>query len=149
MGPQTRKAIRKFQYSQVRDRDDWTAERKKNAETGVLSARDTVALFRRAAVEAEHDMSQYVYGIMHVRGIGVQQDGDEAVRWFKAAASQNLALSHYALCKVYRDGTTGLNPVTPDKAMAALHCAKAESLGFAPAGRALELLEFEVPTKVE
>ena len=147
MGQGTREAIRKFQYSQVKDDTDLTPEQRRNAETGVLSARDTVDLFAAAAGEADHDMSQYVYGIMHVRGIGVEQDGSEAVRWLEKAAGQNLALAHYALGVIHRDGTTGLNPVRPDKAKAALHFAKARALGYAPAGRALELLEFETPSR--
>lgn len=145
MGPQTRDAIRKFQYAEVKNDNELTPEQKQNAQIGVLSARDTVRLFERAAVEAEHPMSQYVFGIMHTRGIGVAQDGEAAVHWLREAADENLALAHFALGVIYRDGTTGLNPVPPEKATAALHFAKARALGYGPAGRALELLEFEKP----
>ena len=149
MGPQTRDAIRKFQFSRVQNDAEMTPEEKRNAEIGVLSARDTVSLFEQAATRADHPMSQYVYGVMHTRGIGVAQDGEVAVKWLEAAADDNLALAHYALGVIFRDGTTGLNSVNPEKSRAALHFAKAKALGYTPAGRALELLEFERPGKVE
>jgi TPR repeat protein len=90
-------------------------------------------------------MSQYVYGIMHARGVGVVQNGAEAVKWLQDAADADLALAHYALGVIYRDGTTGLNEVEPNKVEAAKHFAKAYALGYKPAGDALKLLEFEAP----
>lgn len=148
MGPETRAAIRKFQYSQVAKNPDLTPEDKEAVRTGVLSARQTVDLFA-AASKADHPMSQYVYGVMHVRGIGVEQDGQAAVTWLAKAANADLAIAHYALGVIYRDGTTGLNEVTPDKALAARHFARAFALGYKPAGDALKLLEFEAPRNVE
>lgn len=148
MGPQTRAAIRRFQYSQVAKDPDMTPEDKEAVRTGVLSARQTVDLFKEAA-KADHPMSQYVFGVMHVRGIGVEQDGQQAVSWLTKAADADLAIAHYALGVIYRDGTTGLNEVTPDKALAARHFARAFALGYKPAGDALKLLEFEEPRNVE
>ena len=87
------------------------------------------------------------YGVMNARGVGVVQDGAEAVSWLKKAASADLALAHYALGVIYRDGTTGLNEVEPNKVEAAKHFAKAYALGYAPAGDALKLLEFSPPQK--
>jgi len=110
--------------------------------TGVLTPRQTVDLFGDAA-KADHPMSQYVYGIMHVRGIGVEQDGQAAVSWLEKAADQNLAIAHYALGVVYRDGTTGLNEVSPDERKSALHLAQASALGYKPANDALRRLSFE------
>lgn len=148
MGPETRAAIRRFQYSRVASDSEMSEEDKEAVRTGVLSARQTVELFR-AAAKADHPMSQYVYGVMHVRGIGVEQNGKEAVEWLKKASNADLAIAHYALGVIYRDGTTGLNEVTPDKALAARHFARAFALGYKPAGDALKLLEFEAPRNVE
>ncbi|MEO0397896.1 MAG: peptidoglycan-binding protein [Pseudomonadota bacterium] len=148
MGQQTREAIRRFQYSRVSSDTEMTAEEKRNVEIGVLSASDTVDLVKTAAQRANNDIAQYTFGVMHLRGIGVEQDGEAAVKWLDKAAKQDLAEAHYALGVVYRNGTTGLNSVSPDKAKAALHFAKAAALGYRPAQRALELLEFE-PRSVE
>ena len=82
LGPSTRDAIRRFQYSQVARDYDMTEDEKQSVVTGVLTPRQTVDLFADAA-KAKHPMSQYVYGIMHVRGIGVEQDGQQAVKWLR------------------------------------------------------------------
>jgi TPR repeat protein len=105
-------------------------------------------LFEAAAKEG-HPMSQYVLGVMHVRGIGVVQDGDKALEWLGKASKADLAIAHYALGVVYRDSTPGLNPVRPDKAKAAIHFARAQSLGYRQAGEALRQLEFEKPRSIE
>ncbi|MEM6414645.1 MAG: peptidoglycan-binding protein [Pseudomonadota bacterium] len=148
MGRETEDAIRRFQYSRVVDDKEMTAEEKRNVEVGVLSATDTVDLIATAAEKANNDIAQYTYGIMHFRGIGVGQNGDEAVKWLQKAADQNLAEAHYALGVIFRNGSTGLNSVSPNKTKAALHFAKAAALGYKPAQQALELLEFE-PRSVE
>jgi TPR repeat protein len=148
MGPTTREAIRRFQYSRVSADTDMTEEEKEAVRTGVLTARQTVQLFEAAAKEG-HPMSQYVLGVMHVRGIGVIQDGDAALSWLGKAAKSDLAIAHYALGVVYRDSTPGLNPVRPDKAKAAVHFARAQSLGYRPAAEALRQLEFEKPKSIE
>lgn len=148
MGLETRDAIRRFQYSRVSADAELTDEEKDAVKTGVLTARQTVQLFEAAAKEG-HPMSQYVLGIMHVRGIGVVQDGDKAVDWLGKSAKADLAIAHYALGVVYRDSTPGLNPVRPDKAKAAIHFARAQSLGYGPAAAALRQLEFEKPRNVE
>lgn len=148
MGPQTRAAIRRFQYSRVSDDRDLSDAEKEATRTGVLSARQTVDLFR-AAAGANHPMSQYVYGIMHVRGIGVEQNGKQAVDWLKRSANADLAIAHYALGVLFRDGTTGLNEVTPDKSLAAVHFSRAYALGYKAAGEALRRLEFEQPRYID
>ena len=94
-------------------------------------------------------MSQYVYGIMHVRGIGVEQDGKQALSWLDKAAEQDLAIAHYALGVVYRDGTTGLNEVSPDERQSAYHLAQASALGYQPANDALRRLSFEYTRDIQ
>ncbi len=152
MGPETREAIRKFQYSRVVRDIEMTDAEKEASRTGVLTPRQTVDLFATAAeTPANHPMSQYVYGIMFVRGIGVQQDGFLAVDWLSRAAEApgNLSIANFALGVIYRDGTTGLNEVTPDKALAAQYFARSCSLGYDPACEALRQLKFEAPRSVE
>lgn len=148
MGTATRDAIRRFQFTQVKSDSQLTDEEKEAVKTGVLTARQTVDLFK-AAADAGHPMSQYVLGIMHVRGIGVVQDGDKALKYLGDASKADLAIAHYALGVVYRDSTPGLNPVRPDKAKAAIHFARAQALGYKQAGDALRQLEFEKPRNVE
>lgn len=147
MGPQTRAAIQKFQYSRVAKDPDMTPEDKEAVRTGVLSARQTVELIA-AASKADHPMSQYVYGVMHVKGIGVEQDGQEAVAWLTKAA-QELAIANYALGVIYRDGTTGLNEVAPDKALSARYFARSCAMGYGIACEARDHLEFKAPRDVE
>ena len=142
LGPSTRAAIRRFQYSLVARDFNLTEAEKQETVTGVLTPRQTIELFSQAA-KHDHPMSQYVYGLMHLRGIGVQQNGKEAVHWLSAAADQNLAIAHYALGVVFRDGTTGLNEVQPSEPASARHFARASVLGFKPANEALRRLSFE------
>lgn len=148
LGPSTRAAIRRFQYSTVARNFDMSEEDKQAVVTGVLTPRQTVQLFADAA-KAEHPMSQYVYGIMHVRGIGVEQDGAEAVKWLTSAADHDLSIAHYALGVVYRDGTTGLNEVAPDERKSAYHLARAAALGYKPANDALRRLSFEYTRDIQ
>lgn len=148
MGATTRDAIRRFQYSRVSADTELTEEEKDAVRTGVLTARQTVQLFEAAAKEG-HPMSQYVLGVMHVRGIGVIQDGDQALKWLGEAAKADLSIAHYALGVIYRDSTPGLNPVKPNKAKAAVHFARAQALGNKQAAAALQQLEFEKPRSIE
>jgi TPR repeat protein len=148
LGPGTRASIRRFQYSTVAKKSSMTDEEKQAVVTGVLTPRQTVDLFGDAA-KSDHPMSQYVYGIMYVRGIGVEQDGSQAVKWLGKAADQNLAIAHYALGVIYRDGTTGLNEISPDERKSALHLAQASALGFKPANDALRRLSFEYTRDVQ
>lgn len=148
LGVSTRGAIRRFQYSTVARDLNMSEEDKQSVVTGVLTPRQTVDLFRDAA-KAEHPMSQYVYGIMYVRGIGVEQNGQEAVNWLTKAADHDLAIAHYALGVVYRDGTTGLNEVSPDERKSAYHLARASALGYTPANDALRRLSFEYTRDIQ
>jgi len=148
LGPATRAAIRRFQFSTVAKDAEMDGEEKQAVVTGVLTPRQTVELFADAS-KSDHPMSQYVYGIMHVRGIGVEQNGKEAVTWLGKAADQDLAISHYALGVIYRDGTTGLNEVSPDERKSALHLAHASALGYRPANDALRRLSFEYTRDIQ
>ena len=148
LGPSTRAAIRRFQYASVARDLEMSEDEKQSVVTGVLTPRQTVELFRDAA-QAEHPMSEYVYGIMHVRGIGVEQNGQQAVNWLEKAADHDLAIAHYALGVVFRDGTTGLNEVSPDERKSAYHLAQASALGYKPANDALRRLSFEYTRDIQ
>ncbi|MFQ5564453.1 MAG: peptidoglycan-binding protein [Parvularculaceae bacterium] len=147
MGPSTRAAIKRFQYSTVARKRDLSEAEKFAVQTGVLTPEQTAKLFAEAA-DSGHPMSQYVYGVMHVRGIGVQQDGRKAVDWLSRAANANLVIANYALGVIYRDGTTGLNEVAPDRILARRYFARADAIadgGYPPAVEALEKLDLEAP----
>ena len=144
LGQGTRAAIRRFQYSTVARDKDMTEDQKREIVTGSLTALQTVELFNDAA-QSGHPMSQYVYGVMHVSGIGVERNGAIAVDWLTKAADQNLAISHNALGVIFRDGTTGLNEIQPEQSRSAFHFAKAAALGYKPANKSLEKLSFESP----
>jgi TPR repeat protein len=144
MGSGTRQAIRKFQSTLVDSDTELTDDEKEAVRTGVLTPRQTVQLIERAADHGDA-RSQYVFGIMHLRGIGMVQDGEKAVTWLAKAAKQDNILANYALGIIYRDGTTGLNEVAPNKAKAAQHFQAAAARGYEPARRALEQLKFDIP----
>jgi len=143
-GPTTRAAIRRYQYASVERKHDMNEEEKQAVVTGALSPLQIVDLFDQGA-QTGHPMSQYVYGIMHLSGIGIERNGSIAVDWLEKAADQNLAIAHNALGIVFRDGSTGLNEVKPNKSKAAFHFAKARALGYKPAQTSLERLSFEAP----
>lgn len=142
MGPATEAAIRRYQSAITATDSSLTDEEKARAVTGKLTPRQTVRLIGDAAAKG-HPFSQYVYGVMYISGIGVEKDGAAAVKWLNRAADQNLAIAHYALGVVYRDSTTGLNEVQPDKKLAAYHFAQAVALGYTPAQAELEKLSFD------
>ena len=142
LGPSTRAAIRRFQFSLASKDSKLSPEEKDAAQTGVLAPQQIVKLFNDAA-KSGHPYSEYVFGIMHISGIGVQQDHKKGVQWLEKAANKEFALAHYALGDLYRGGTTGLNEFKPDERKSAFHFARAYALGYSPANDALRLLSFE------
>ena len=48
--------------------------------------------------------AQFRLGVLHLVGIGVAQDFDEALRWFSAAAEQGNAMAQYSLGWMYASG---------------------------------------------
>ena len=56
---------------------------------------------------AEHGdaPTQYLLGVMYDTGEGVQQDYQEAVRWYQRAAEQGHAQAQYTLALMYSSGT--------------------------------------------
>ena len=147
-GPGTRAAIRRFQLSLVKHDIKMSADEKRSKATGSLSAEQTVKLFHKAAASG-HPMSQYVYGVMHVSGIGVFRNGERAVQLLEKSADQNLAIAHNALGVIYRDGTQGEKQIEPNAGKSAFHFAQAAALGYKPANKSLEKLSFEAPRDIQ
>jgi TPR repeat protein len=69
----------------------------------------------RPLAEAGLLKAQLMMGILHQLGIGVAQDGGEAVKWYRWAAEQNDALAWKNLGTLYLLGLAG---VVVDKAEA-------------------------------
>jgi TPR repeat protein len=145
VGPGTRDAIRRFQYSLVEEDDSLTLEEKKDVQTGVLTVEQKLALIRRAA-ERQHPQSQYVYGVMHAEGIGVPVSGAEAEQWLKQSADYGYSLAHYALGEYYAQGIQGETPLKASLSQASFHYGQAVGLGYQPARDALVKLNYEYNT---
>lgn len=142
VGPETRTSIKNFQYSLFQQDRDMSEEEKRNKMTGTLTPEQKVQLIQRAA-DREHPQSQYVYGIMYARGIGVSQNGEKAVYWLKKSANYGYALAHNALGVAYRDGIYGEDPVESDVAEATFHFGQAYALGHNEAQQELIKLRYE------
>ena len=142
VGPGTRDAIRKFQYTLVEDNDALTAEEKRDVQTGRLTVAQKLELIERAAGRG-HPQSQYVYGIMNADGIGVPTNGQAAESWLKRSASFGYPLAHFALGEYYTRGIQGESPLRPSRGQASYHYGQAAALGYEPAKAALVKLEYE------
>jgi TPR repeat protein len=142
VGPGTREAIRKFQYTLVEADESLTPEEKRDVQTGVLTVAQKLELIRQAA-ERQHPQSQYVYGVMHADGIGVQVDGVAASDWLKRSASFGYPLAHFALGEYYSGGIQGEQPLAPSLAQASYHYGQAAALGYEPAAKKLVNLRYE------
>lgn len=142
VGPETRNAIKKFQYLLVEEDQNLTIQQKADVATGSLTVMQKVALMERAA-KVNHPQSAYIYGVMNAEGIGIPVNGEEAVKWLKKSASFGYPLAHYALGTYYRDGIFGDNPITPSKAEASYHLGQAAALGFDKAQKELVELNYE------
>ena len=142
VGPGTRDAIRKFQYTLVEDDDTLTTDEKRDVQTGTLTVAQKLELVR-AAAERGHPQSQYVYGVMQAEGIGVPIDGAAAADWLGRSAAYGYSLAHFALGEYYARGIQGERPLRPSVAQASYHYGQASALGYAPAGDALTKLRYE------
>ncbi|NHK28922.1 hypothetical protein FF098_013450 [Parvularcula flava] len=142
VGPETRTSVRNFQYSLYQKNREMTEEEKRNKMTGTLSPEQKVQLVQLAA-DREHPQSQYVYGIMYTRGIGVAKNGEKAVYWLKKSANYGYSLAHYALGVAFRDGIYGEDPVEPDVSEATFHFGQAYALGHQQAQEDLIKLRYE------
>ena len=49
-------------------------------------------------------MGQYLLGLMHKRGSGVEKDTKKALQWLEKSSSQGLSSALFVLSKMYRQG---------------------------------------------
>ncbi len=56
------------------------------------------------AEQSNDAQSQYLLGLMYLKGQGVEQDYEEAGKWFRKASEQSLAVAQYKLARLYTEG---------------------------------------------
>lgn len=59
---------------------------------------------RSLAESSDHAYAQYYVGMMHLNGQGVEQDYEEAGRWFRKASEQSIPQAQYKLGLLYMNG---------------------------------------------
>lgn len=140
-GPSTRAAVRRWETDKVKKVKSLSAEEKLARVDGLLAPAEKVDLIKAAAGRG-HPKSQYTLGLLYAEGIGVEADGDKAVKELKKA-SEHLAIANYALGMIYIRGTTGVEPIQPDSAEARYYLSQAYARGYTPALEPLRQIEFE------
>jgi hypothetical protein len=91
-GPGTREAVRGLQRELGYD------------ETGSLTPRQTTQLLCHAAQTARDPAMQNVLGIMHMMGLGVEQNVDLGMEWLDTAARRGDADANYNLALIHGTG---------------------------------------------
>jgi hypothetical protein len=86
------------------------------------------------AQTANHPLAQYYLGIMYFNGQGVEQDLQEAGKWFDTAARQGVSQAQYRLGEMYAAG----KGVPQDFERAYAWLSVASHLGHTPAAAALK-----------
>ena len=81
------------------------------------AAQEPVDLTKRAL--AGDAGAQQTLGDRYRLGIGVQQDGAQALRFYKLAAEQGVAEAQFALAEIYRYGEAGEAEPKPRAGIAA------------------------------
>ena len=113
-GPDTRLAVRGLQRELGYD------------ETGSLTPRQTTQLVCHAAQTARDPAMQNVLGIMHMMGLGVEQNIDLGMEWLDTAASRGDADANYNLALIHGTGAVFASyrlcaiPQSPERADAYL-----------------------------
>lgn len=59
---------------------------------------------RSLAEASDHALAQYYLAMMYLRGQGVEQNYEEAAKWFRQAAEQRIKQAQYQLAKLYMAG---------------------------------------------
>ena len=59
---------------------------------------------RSLAEASDHAYAQYYVGMMHLNGQGVEQDYEEAEKWFRKASEQGIPQAQYKLGMLYSEG---------------------------------------------
>lgn len=61
-------------------------------------------IFQSLAETSDHAMAQYWLGMMYLKGQGVEQDYENAGKWFRKAAEQGIPQAQYKLGELYYRG---------------------------------------------
>lgn len=61
-------------------------------------------IFQSLAETSDHAMAQYWLGMMYLKGQGVEQDYENAGKWFRKAAEQRIPQAQYKLGDLYYRG---------------------------------------------
>jgi TPR repeat protein len=61
-------------------------------------------VFQSLAETSDHGMAQYWLGMMYLKGQGVEQDYENAGKWFRRAAEQSVPQAQYRLGNLYYQG---------------------------------------------
>ena len=56
------------------------------------------------AKTSEDGLSQYYLGVMYLKGQGVEQDYDQASKWFRESAEKGVPQAQYKLANMYTEG---------------------------------------------
>ena len=59
---------------------------------------------RPLAEISDHGLAQYYLGMMYLHGNGVEQDYDEAAKWFRKSARQRIKQAQFRLAELYASG---------------------------------------------
>jgi TPR repeat protein len=86
------------------------------------------------AETSDHPYAQYYLGVMYANGQGVEQDFDEAAKWYGKAAKQGVPQAQFRLGELYTKG----QGVPQDFEYACAWFTVATHLGHAQASKALE-----------
>jgi len=57
-----------------------------------------------ASTKEEDPLPQYILGVMYLRGQGVEQNYEEAGKWFRKASENRLPQAQYKLATLYTEG---------------------------------------------
>lgn len=69
---------------------------------GVLTYSGKLTLLRKWAKDLKDAHAQYLYGMRYYQGWGVEQDLEDAAKWFRRAAKQGHARAQYRLGHAYQ-----------------------------------------------
>jgi myo-inositol-hexaphosphate 3-phosphohydrolase len=87
----------------AKDDEQAFAWRRKAAEQENYDVRNAIELHdTRSRAEQGNAVAQFNLGVMYKYGLGVAQDDDQAVAWFRKAAEQGFAGAQYNLGVMYR-----------------------------------------------
>lgn len=103
VGDTTAYAFRGLVYTGEGKLDKAVAMFKKGADMGDRDPEWSFARLKGLA-KAGEPLSQYLLGEAYEKGIGTRRNYEEAAKWYRLAADQNLAEAQYSLACCYVNG---------------------------------------------